>query len=390
MIALLSKIFIKDRENYKDENVRRAYGTLCSLFGIFLNVLLFAGKFIAGTLTGSIAITADSFNNLSDAGSSVITLVGFRLSAQKPDLSHPFGHGRFEYLSGLFVSVAILLMGFSLARDSINKIIHPEAVSYSILSIVILAVSVLVKVYMAMYNGSYGKKISSTSMKATAADSLSDAVSTAVVLCIAIIGRLVSGLKIDGWAGLLVALFIFWNGIKAVRETIAPLLGQMPEEEFVKDIENIVLAHTEISGIHDLVVHDYGPGRQMISLHAEVPMSMDILVAHDVIDLIERELGENLSCHATIHMDPINTDDEFVTEMRKKVSEIAKKYDERITVHDFRCVSGNTHTNLIFDVVLPFDYKTDETEFKNIFAEDVKKIDSKYLCVITVDRAYTK
>lgn len=389
MISLLSKIFIKDRGNYRDEKVRRAYGTLCSVFGIFLNVLLFAGKLTAGTLTGSIAITADSFNNLSDAGSSLITLVGFRLSAREPDISRPFGHGRFEYISGLFVSVAILLMGFSLAKESVGKILHPEEVSYSIAAIVILAVSVAVKLYMAVYNSRIGKKISSTAMKATAADSLSDTVSTGAVLVVAVICRFAGSLKIDGWAGLLIALFIFWSGIRAMRETIAPLLGQMPDREFIADIEHIVTSHEEIAGIHDLVVHDYGPGRQMISLHAEVPASMDVLEAHDMIDNIEKELAADLRCHATIHMDPVNTDDEFTASARQKVSELAKTFDGRITVHDFRCVRGTTHTNLIFDAVLPFDCSVKEDDFKRQLAEKVRGIDSGFICVITIDRAYT-
>ncbi|MBP3501240.1 MAG: cation transporter, partial [Oscillospiraceae bacterium] len=301
MITLLSRWFIRDRDHVTDPAVRRAYGQLCGLTGIGLNVLLFIGKFLAGTISGSIAITADAFNNLSDAGSSVITLLGFRLAGRKPDPEHPFGHGRIEYISGLIVSGLILLMGAELAKTSFDKILHPAAVDFSVIAMVILAVSILVKLYMSLYNRQIGKKINSAAMAATAADSISDAISTSAVLAAMLVAKF-SGLMIDGYVGMIVAVLILISGVKAAKETIAPLLGQAPETEFVQQIERIVMSHPPICGIHDLVVHDYGPGRVMISLHAEVPAGGDMLELHDVIDNAEIALRRELNCEAVIHM----------------------------------------------------------------------------------------
>ena len=389
MISLFSRLFIKDRENYSDPTVRQAYGMLCSVCGIVLNVILFAIKFFAGMITGSIAVTADSFNNLGDAGSSVITLVGFRLSSQKPDPDHPFGHGRFEYISGLFVSIAILLMGFELVKSSFSKIIAPEPIESNTAAVIILVVSIIVKLYMSFYNRVVAKKISSSSMKATATVSISDACSTFIVLCVTIITPYLS-FSIDGYAGLLVALFILWMGINSVKETISPLLGQSPEAEFVDKIEKTVMSYNEVTSIHDLVVHDYGPGRLMISLHAEIPSTMDIMIAHDVIDNIENKLSAELGCHCVIHMDPIDVDDEFTNSLRISVAELAAKIDDRITIHDFRCVRGHTHTNLIFDAVIPFECKIGDDMFKKRISESVKQIDPTYNCVIIIDKSYVK
>ncbi len=387
MIKLLSSIFIKDRNNTADPSVRTAYGTLCSVFGIFLNLLLFAGKLICGLVSGSIAITADSFNNLADAGSSIVTLFGFRLANMKPDPEHPFGHGRFEYISGLVVSFAILLMGFELAKSSVSAITNPEPVEFSLLSFVILGVSVAVKLYMAFYNRAIGKQISSAAMDATAKDSLSDAVSTGVVLIIAIITPYLP-FAIDGWAGLVVSLLILWTGINSVKETISPLLGQSPDKELVCNIEKIVRSYHDISGIHDLVVHDYGPGRLMISLHAEVPVNMDINVAHDIIDNIEVHLSKELNCHAVIHMDPVDYNDPGTIELRSKVNEIVKGLCANASIHDFRVVYGNTHTNLVFDVVLPFDADICDKDFVSKVEKRVKAFDEKLNCVIYIDKDY--
>ena len=388
MIKLLSSIFIKDRDNTGDPAVRTAYGTLCSIFGIFLNLLLFAGKLACGLISGSIAITADSFNNLADAGSSIVTLFGFRLANMKPDPEHPFGHGRFEYISGLVVSFAILLMGFELAKSSVSAISHPEPVEFSVLSLIILAVSVAVKLYMAFYNRAIGKKISSAAMDATAKDSLSDAVSTGVILVIAIVTPYIP-FAIDGWAGLVVSALILWAGINSVKDTISPLLGQSPDKEFVSDIEKIVMSYPNVSGIHDLVVHDYGPGRLMISLHAEVPVSMNINVAHDMIDNIEVHLTKELNCHAVIHMDPVDYDDPKTVELRVKVNEIVKGLCGNASIHDFRVVYGNTHTNLVFDVVLPFDTDFSDKDFISKVEKRVKAYDEKLNCVIHIDKDYT-
>ena len=389
MITLLSRWFIRHRDHVTDPAVRRAYGQLCGLTGIGLNVLLFIGKFLAGTISGSIAITADAFNNLSDAGSSVITLLGFRLAGRKPDPEHPFGHGRIEYISGLIVSGLILLMGAELAKTSFDKILHPAAVDFSVIAMVILAVSILVKLYMSLYNHQIGKKINSAAMAATAADSISDAISTSAVLAAMLVAKF-SGLMIDGYVGMIVAVLILISGVKAAKETIAPLLGQAPEAEFVQQIERIVISHPPICGIHDLIVHDYGPGRVMISLHAEVPAGGDMLELHDVIDNAEIALRRELNCEAVIHMDPIVTDDGITSELRAKVSELVKTIDERITIHDFRIVPGNTHTNLIFDAVVPFDIGISAQEVSERISRLVSEMDSNYFAVVLVEHSYVK
>ena len=388
MIQLLARWFIKNRENMEDGAVRRAYGQLCGLVGIGLNILLFVGKFFAGTLSGSIAITADAFNNLSDAGSSVVTLLGFRLAGRKPDPEHPFGHGRMEYISGLVVSALILLMGVELAKSSWAKIRQPEPVEFSIVAVVILLCSILVKVYMFVYNRSIGKKINSAAMVATGIDSLSDTISTAAVLLAMLVGHW-TNLMIDGWVGMLVALFILYSACRAAMETLNPLLGQPPEREFVEKIEELVLSHEDVRGIHDMVVHDYGPGRLMISLHAEVPSSGDILEIHDMIDGIESELRAVLGCEAVIHMDPIVVDDTLTNEMRQRIAELVVQVDEQITIHDFRMVVGPTHTNVIFDAVVPFDFRLTDEEVEEKIRTIVRTLDGNYFAVVNVERSYT-
>ena len=387
MITLLARWLIPNYENTADGAVRRAYGQLCGIVGIALNVLLFAGKFFAGTLSGSIAITADAFNNLSDAGSSVVTLLGFRLAGRKPDPEHPFGHGRIEYISGLAVSALILLMGVELAKSSFQKILHPEAVEFSPVAVVILLASIAVKLYMSIYNRRIGKKINSSAMVATGIDSLSDTISTAAVLVAMVVGKF-SGLMIDGWVGMLVALFILYSACRAAMETVGPLLGQAPEEEFVRRIEELVMAHDEVCGIHDLVVHDYGPGRVMISLHAEVPASGDVLELHDAIDSIEVELREQLDCEAVIHMDPIVTDDALTTELRVKMAALVREVDERATIHDFRMVMGPTHTNLIFDAVVPFGTAKTNRQIEEEIKQKVRQMEGTYFAVVRVENSY--
>lgn len=389
MVTFLAKIFIKDRENLADPGVRQAYGVLCGGLGILLNVILFGGKFAAGTISGSIAVIADAFNNLSDAGASLITLVGFKLAGQKPDPAHPFGHGRIEYITGLIVSMVIILMGFELAKSSVEKILHPAAVEFSAFALVTLIVAVALKLYMFLYNRNVGKRIDSAAMRATALDSLSDALATVVVLASLLAGAFTDW-QIDGWCGVLVSLFIFYAGISAARETTSLLMGQPPEQEFVDRIEDIVMAHPEIMGIHDLVVHNYGPGRTMISLHAEVPASGDMAELHDVIDNTERALCEALGCHAIIHMDPIDTDDRLTTETREKIAELVKVIDENITIHDFRMVSGPTHTNVIFDVVVPFKFHHTDQEILEMVSRLVSSLDGNYFAVVQVDKSYVK
>ena len=385
MIRLLAGIFIKDRENVSDPGVRQAYGVLCGAVGIALNLLLFAGKWLAGILSGSIAVTADAFNNLSDAGSSVITLIAFKLSGQKPDPEHPFGHGRMEYISGLFVSVAILIMAFELVKTSVGKIISPEPVEGSALILLILAASVLVKLYMAYYNRKIGKKISSAAMAATAADSLSDTVSTAAVF-LATVLSMIAGWQIDGWCGLLVGIFIFYSGVKAMKETIDPLLGQAPDRELVEKIRKLVTGYPSVKGIHDMIIHDYGPGRLMVTLHVEVDARGDMVRIHDEIDNIERELQETLNCHATIHMDPVETENETVKQLRRQTARAVAGLDSRLSIHDFRMVQGETHTNLIFDVVVPYECPMRDEEVIKKLQEAVRGFQGNSYAVIQVDR----
>ena len=387
MVTLLGRLFIR-QEGREESEVRKAYGILCGAVGIFFNILLFAGKFFAGTLSGSIAITADAFNNLSDAGSSVVTLLGFQLAGQKPDPEHPFGHGRMEYLSGLVVSMLILLMGVELGKSSLEKILHPEEVEFSPLIVGILCASIAVKLYMFLYNKRIGKKLGSTAMEATAMDSLSDCVATTAVLAATLVGHF-TGLRIDGWCGIVVACFILWSGIGAARDTLNPLLGTPPTAEFVGRIRDLVMAHKGIIGIHDLIVHDYGPGRVMISLHAEVSASENVLELHDEIDNVETELREKLGCEAVIHMDPIVTNDGITEETRERVAALIHCIDDDINIHDFRMVSGPTHTNLIFDAVVPFGFRLSDEEVEKKIKAAVRALDGNYYAVVKVERSYT-
>ena len=387
MISLLAKLFIRP-EGRTDADVRRAYGTLCGTVGILLNALLFAGKFFAGLLSGSIAITADAFNNLSDAGSSFVTLLGFQLGGQKPDVHHPFGHGRLEYLSGLAVSVLILLMGVELAKSSAEKILHPEPVTASPLVLAILCASIAVKLYMTFYNRRLGKKLDSPAMLATAADSLSDCAATTAVLAATLVGHFTE-LCIDGWCGILVALFILWSGLRAAKDTLDPLLGVPPTHEFVARIRDLVLAHPAVIGIHDLIVHDYGPGRVMISLHAEVPAHRNVLELHDEIDNVEKELREKLGCDAVIHMDPVVTDDGLTNQTRRRVADLVHCIDDDISIHDFRMVSGPTHTNVIFDAVVPFGFRLSDQTVEEKIKTAVRALDGNYFAVVNVERSYT-
>lgn len=389
MISVLTKVFIKDYINTSDVKVRQLYGMLCGAVGIALNVLLFLMKFIAGQLSGSIAITADAFNNLSDAGSSIITLVGFKMAGQKPDSQHPFGHGRIEYISGLLVSVIILLMGVELLKSSIDKMLHPEAIDASPLVLVILVVSICVKLYMFLYNSRISKKIDSAAMMATAKDSISDSVSTMVVLITALLAYFM-GVKADGWCGILVALFVIWTGIGAMKDTVGPLLGQPPEPEFVKHIEDIIMEYKNqgVLGLHDLVVHNYGPGRVMLSVHVEVPSTGDILALHDMIDLIEHRLAHDLNCSAVIHMDPVCVNDELTNHIKHKIEEIVAGMEGNVRFHDFRIVHGPTHTNLIFDVVVPYDYVMSDEEVISYMEKQIKEMNENYFAVIDVDKAY--
>lgn len=385
MITFLSKLLIKDYKNYASPAVRTRYGMLCGAVGICFNILLFAGKLLSGTLTGSIGITADAFNNLSDAGSASITLIGFRLSDAKADKEHPFGHGRYEYISGLIVSMAILVMGFELAKSSVEKILHPEAVTFSFVALGVLTASILVKLYMFFYNRAIGKKIDSTAMRATALDSFSDVAATSVVLLSMLVGKW-TGWMIDGYAGLLVALFIVYTGIRAAKETISPLLGQPPTKEFVEKIERIVRQQDGVIGVHDLVVHDYGPGRRMISLHAEVPADGNLINLHDTVDNLEKLLHRECGCEAVIHMDPVDTNNKETNRLREETKTIVAELDAKLTLHDFRVVHGPTHTNLVFDVVVPFEFPMTDEAVKRAISERIHALEGNCFAVIEVDK----
>ncbi len=387
MIQLIIKLITKNKRQMDETKLRNLYGIICGWVGIGFNILLFIGKFFAGTLSKSVAITADAFNNLSDAGSSVITLLGFRLGTKKPDADHPYGHGRMEYVSGLIVSLLIFLMGFELLKDAIAKIKDPKPVETSWLIYTILILSILIKTYMTLYNFRYGNKINSAVLRATGMDSLSDCVATTVVL-ISMIVQSVTPWKIDGWCGLLVAGAVLYAAFGAAKDTLQPLLGMPPEQEFVDEIYKIVLKHPLVEGVHDLIVHDYGPGRCMISLHAEVPGDQDIYFIHDEIDRIEMELNEKLGCESTIHMDPIVVNDQKVEEYKSFIEAIILEWNQEYTIHDFRMVEGPTHTNIIFDVLIPRDAPEEENLLKDSLAAAIKNRNSKLVPVIKIDRSY--
>lgn len=387
MINLLSRIFIKNRTDYHNPQVRTAYGILCSVFGIFLNILLFAAKLIGAIVSNSVAILADAFNNLSDAGSSIVSVISFKMSGKKPDADHPFGHGRIEYISGLIVSFLILFMGIELFRSSIDSIIHPKKVEGGIFSMAIIFISIFVKFYMFIYNRSVAKKINSPVMEAVAKDSLGDVVSTGVVVLSVVLGKFTS-LPLDGIGGLIVAVFIFKGGIESCKDTINPLLGRPPEKEFVEQIEETVLSFKPILAIHDLIVHDYGPGRLMISLHAEIPGDQNIFALHEVIDHAEYELGRKFGCQATIHMDPIDIDNPRLAQLKEIAAEESQHMDCRFTIHDVRMVPGEKHTNLIFDLVRPHDCQMSENEIREKLAAAINARQPDVYCVITIDSPF--
>jgi len=387
MINFLASKLITDYKDVNKSSVRLAYGVLCGGVGIFFNILLFASKLIAGFMSGSLAIIADALNNLSDAGSSVVMMVGFRMSGQKPDPEHPFGHGRIEYITGLIVSMAIILVGVELVKSSVSKIATPVEVAFSVPTIIILVASIIVKLYMYYYNHKTSKLVSSAAMNATAMDSFTDTIATTAVLFSMLISQY-TGIALDGWIGLLVSLFILYTGLTSAKDVIDPLLGTKADPEFVKQIEKFVTSFDEIVGVHDLIVHDYGPGRMMISLHAEIPANSDIMEAHDVVDNIEHKLYETLGAQAVIHMDPIVTDNTRNDRMKRLTELIVKSVDESLKIHDFRMVVGPTHTNLIFDVLMPYEVKLTEEEVKEQITGKVLELPGNHFAVIEIDRPF--
>ena len=389
MINLLARIFIKNHNDYSNETVRSQYGILCGAFGIFLNILLFALKFIFGTIAASVAMVADAFNNLSDAASSVVQILGFKLSTKKPDPEHPFGHGRIEYISGLVVSFLILYMGTALLKDSVLSIMHPQKMNVSALSVVVMGISILVKLYMYLYNHLTAKKIGSVAMDIVAMDSLNDVISTSVVI-VALIGSHFTTLPLDGIGGVVVGIFILKTGFEAAKDTIVPLLGSAPSPELVAQIEEELMKHKPIVGMHDLIIHDYGPGRMMISLHAEVPGNMNIFSLHDVIDIAENDIAKCFNCHVVIHMDPVDTENKRLAELKEVLAQEIPKIDPELKYHDVRMVPGDTHTNLIFDVVKPYSCQLTDEKLKQIIHEAVHAKCPDVYCAITIDQPFVK
>ena len=384
MTSLLLRLFVKNHDDTENPVVRGAYGKLAGAVGIVCNLLLFAGKLLAGILIGSVAVTADAVNNLSDASSSLVTLLGFKLAERPADEEHPYGHARIEYISGLVVAALILLIGAELAKSSFSKILHPETVEFSLLTLGVLVGSILAKLWMALFCRKLGKRIDSTTLLATSADSRNDVISTAAVLVGCLVGYFFD-VKLDGYIGMAVALFIIWSGCSIAKDTINPLLGERASEELVRNISDLILSHEKILGIHDLMVHDYGPGNCFASVHAEMDSAEDPLICHDIIDDIERDALRELQVHLVIHYDPIVTNDEELNAARALVEQEIKSIDESLSLHDFRMVRGPGHTNLIFDLVIPYSMEDRKAELKARIDERLQRQDRKYYTVITFD-----
>lgn len=386
MTNLLIRLFIKDRNNVKSPEVRRAYGTLGSVVGIIFNLILAIGKYTVGFLFGAISLMADGINNLSDAGSQIISFISFKMAAKPADRDHPFGHARIEYVASMIVSFLVLLIGWNLLCDSVKKIFNPEAsTEFSWLMIIVLGISVIVKLWLCFFNRRLADRIGSSVMKATAADSLSDAIATAAVLVAMLVFRF-TGFDADGYMGVVVAIIIFIAGIKILNETKNAILGESADPEVVENVKRIVSEFPDALGIHDMVVHSYGPGQTIVTLHIEVDGEKSVFDSHDMIDMIERRLNSELGIHSNIHMDPIVTNDEEVKRMRAVVKSLVKEIDGRLDIHDFRFVRGTTHTNLIFDINAPFEVKMSDDEIKAEISRRIALYNSDYFAVTTVDR----
>ncbi len=388
MIQFLIRTFVKDYQNRQDSTVRQRYARLAGVVGVVCNLLLFAGKLTVGTLFGSIAITVDAVNNLSDASSSVVSLVGFKLAARDPDAEHPYGHARYEYLAGLAVSTMIMAIGLSLLKDSAVKVFHPEPVGFGLLTVGVLCASILVKLWMSFFNRRVGLTIESETLIATAADSRNDVISTGAVLVSAVLCSLTGLDVIDGIVGVGMALFILWSGWGLVQDTLSPLLGESPSPELVEVLEKKVLSYPRVLGVHDLMIHDYGPGRQFASLHVEFPTEVDPLEAHDLIDNIERDVREEMQILLTIHYDPIVTSDARVGVLRARLAQEAARLDPAVSIHDLRLVPGPTHTNVLFDLVFPAGYAGDKQAVKEGLEAFVAVQDPSYICKIKVEQSY--
>ena len=387
MTNLLIKLFVKDKDNVEKPEVRGKYAMLSSITGIIVNILLSVFKLLIGLVSNSMAIISDALNNFSDAGSSIITMVGFKMSQKKVDADHPWGHGRMEYITALFVDILIILVGFELLQSSIEKIIHPELPSISNITIILLIVAIITKLWLFVFYRKIAKKINSAAIKGTAYDSISDSVSTLAVLTSALVARF-AGVTIDGYVSLIVSIFILITGVKAVKEIIDLLLGQKPDSNFVKEIEEFAKKYDTIQGIHDIMMHDYGPGRKIVSFHAEVPANSDICRAHDIIDQIEQDMFKKFQCITTIHMDPIVVDDEEINEMKRYTEQIIKNINQKFSIHDFRMTDGGERVNLIFDLVIPTDENIDVEEVVSQIREEIHKKNDKYYAVINPEHSY--
>ena len=388
MTELLSRIFVKNHRAVEDPRVRSAYGTMVSITGMILNILLFAAKFTVGSLFGSVSITADAVNNLSDAGSQMISLISFRISAKPADREHPFGHARIEYVASMIVSFLILLIGIELLKESVSKILSPELPERSWVAVGVLGGSVLVKLWIGLFNRKIGKRIDSAVMRATAADSLSDAISTTAVLISTLILLLFPSLNVnlDAYMGVIVAVMILAAGVKILNETKNSILGEAPSDEIIKQITDLVESTPGALGIHDLTVHNYGPGHVIAALHVEVDGKVDVFESHDMIDNIEQALRREYNIEATIHMDPIVTDDELINALRRRVEATVKEIDPGLRIHDFRFVAGAAHSNLIFDLLVPYEVKLSNDDIRRAVADKISRIDPSYFTVVTVDR----
>lgn len=387
MHTMLVKIFIRDSENVNNPQVRAAYGTLGSITGIITNIFLAVIKYIAGVLSGSISVTADAINNLSDAGSSIISLIGVKLSAKPADKDHPYGHGRVEYIAAFGVAFLVLLMGVELFKSSVEKIVNPLPVTFSWISLCIMLFSILAKLWLGFFNKRLGEKINSAPMIAVMKDSFSDCLATGVA-AIAIIVSAFSRISIDGYLGVIVAVFIFAAGFNILKDTIGSLLGKPADKEFVDEITNRLLSYNKIVGVHDLIIHDYGPGRKFASAHAEVPSNEDIMEIHDIIDLAERDIYNEFGLVISIHMDPIAVDDEKINALRKMTAQLVNEMSEEMSIHDFRVVDGPSYTNLIFDLIVPHKYELTNDQVKKEIEDKLSKIDERYFAVITVEHSF--
>ena len=388
MTEFLLRRFVKNYENVADRAVRSACGNLACIVGILCNVLLFAGKFTVGVLFGSVSITADAVNNLSDASSNVVSLVGFKLGSKPADKEHPYGHARYEYLAGLAVSVMILVIGIELGKESLAKIITPTAVEFSWLSAAVLVASILVKLWMSSFNHQVGKLIHSDTLMATAADSRNDVISTAAVLAASLVAHFTAFDRLDGIMGLLVALFILYSGIGLVRDTLDPILGAAPDPEQVAYIKEKALSYPDVLGVHDMMIHDYGPGNRLVSFHLEMPAEGDVMAMHDEIDCMEKDFFANDGLTVTIHFDPVITSDPHVAELRELVETTAHQADPEVNIHDLRIVPGPTHTNVIFDVVVPFNCPLTDHDVADRIRTAVRTLDGNYYAVVEVEKSY--